>query len=366
MSAKFKKLDALAMTIASALLLWGGAWAASSAAKGWRDVLDTPSLQSPLAPQALVNGMASQGQRTLAVGQRGHILYSDDAGQRWRQAEVPVSSDLVAVSFPDARQAWAVGHDGVVLHSEDAGQSWRVQYDGLQAAKVIQAFYDREAAAIAAGDAKEAQRLQGEAARIAEQGTQNPWLDVWFRDAKEGYVVGAFGLALHTTDGGAHWTPVMHQMDNPKALHLYALRGIGADLYAVGEQGLLLKRAAGDTRFRAIEVPYQGTLFGLTGNERALIAYGLRGTVLRSTDAGRSWKATPTNVPVGLTAGTQSADGRILLVSQAGHVLASRDDGASFSVLPMQGSLPAAAVAAPAAGQLIVGGPRGTRSLQLP
>lgn len=320
--------------LAIAVLAAASAWAAGSATtSGWRDVLDTPARQSPLAQQALVNGLATHGTRTLAVGQRGHILYSDDAGKSWRQADVPVSSDLVAVSFPDTRHAWAVGHDGVVLHSNDAGQTWRVQYEGRQA---------------------------------GPEGAQNPWLDVWFRDTREGYVIGAFGQVLHTTDGGAHWTPVPDQLDNPKGLHLYAMRSIGADLYVAGEQGLLLKRAAGDTRFRAIEVPYQGTLFGLAGNERTLLAYGLRGTVLRSTDGGRNWKQIPTNVPAGLTAGTQTSDGRIVLVSQAGHVLASRDDGATFAPLQLQGSLPAAAVAAPSASTLIVGGPRGTRSLQLP
>lgn len=354
------RVDAIAITLASALVLWGGAWAAASS-DGWRDVLDTPARQSALAPQALVNGMASQGTRTLAVGQRGHILWSDDAGKSWKQADVPVSSDLVAVSFPDARHAWAVGHDGVILHSSDAGQSWRVQYEGRQAGAVIQAWYEREAAGIPEGA-----RLAEEAGRIAGQGAQNPWLDVYFASEREGWVVGAFGLVLHTTDGGAHWTPALHQLDNPKALHLYAVRGIGADLYMAGEQGLLLKRAAGDTRFRAIEVPYQGTLFGLTGNERSLLAYGLRGTVLRSSDGGRSWKQVPTSVQAGLTAGAQTKDGRILLASQAGHLLSSRDDGASFELLPIKGSLPAAAIAAPEAGTLIVGGPRGTRSLQLP
>ena len=38
--------------------------------------------------------------------------------------------------------------------------------------------------------------------------------------------------------------------------------------------------------------PYKGTLFGVAGNAQALVAYGLRGTVLRSTDGGRSWQQT--------------------------------------------------------------------------
>lgn len=36
---------------------------------------------------------------------------------------MPVSSDLVAVSFPDAANGWAVGHDGVVLKTSDGFDS---------------------------------------------------------------------------------------------------------------------------------------------------------------------------------------------------------------------------------------------------
>jgi photosystem II stability/assembly factor-like uncharacterized protein len=320
---------AVAMTLAAGAV----AWAVQPAqGKGWRDVLDAPAIKSPLASRALLNGLASAGSRIVAVGQRGHILYSDDAGGSWRQADVPVSSDLVAVSFPEPTKGWAVGHDGVVLHSADAGVTWTVQLDGRN---------------------------------LGAQGAENPFLDVWFRDASEGFAVGAFGLAMHTTDGGAHWTP-LQALDNPKSLHLYAVRGIGADIYISGEQGLMLKLESGDTRFRALELPYRGTLFGITGSTRSLVAFGLRGTVLRSTDGGRSWQQTATGLQVGLTAGTLQDDGRIVIVSQAGHILSSTDDGASFSIASTERTVPAAAVVAPVKGTLVIAGSRGAQSLPLP
>lgn len=322
-----------ALAVAITLAAGAGAWAVKAApASGWRDVLDTPAIQSPLASRALLNGLASTGSRIVAVGQRGHILYSDDAGSNWRQADVPVSSDLVAVSFPEPTKGWAVGHDGVVLHSADAGATWAVQLDGR---------------------------------KLGAQGAENPFLDVWFRDASEGFAVGAFGLAMHTTDGGVHWTP-LQGLDNPKSLHLYAVRGIGADLYVSGEQGLMLKLDSGDTRFRALELPYKGTLFGITGSSRSLVAFGLRGTVLRSTDGGRNWQQTPTGVQVGLTAGTLQGDGRIVIVSQAGHILSSTDDGASFKIASTERTVPAAAVVTSAKGALVIAGPRGAQSLPLP
>jgi photosystem II stability/assembly factor-like uncharacterized protein len=305
------------------------AMAATGATQGWLDVLDAPALKSPLAARSLLNGLALAGQRVVAVGQRGHILYSDDAGKSWQQADVPVTSDLVAVYFPTPQAGWAVGHDGVVLHSADAGRTWKLQRDGRPNA------------------------------------AENPLLDVWFEDERTGYAVGAFGLVLHTTDAGGHWQVLANATDNPKSMHLYAVRGVAGEVYMAGEQGLLLKRDAATGRFRALESPYKGTLFGVTGNARAVVAYGLRGNVVRSGDGGATWQALNTGVPVGLTAGTLAAKGRIVLVSQTGHLLASSDDGASFTTVKLERPVPAAAVLA-LAGGLIVAGPRGAQAVPLP
>lgn len=108
----------------------GASTGAANRPTPWRDVLDTPAVPSPLAARSLLTGLARAGARVVAVGQRGHVLFSDDAGKSWNQADVPVSSDLVAVSFPNPDAGWIVGHDGVVLHSTDAGRSWTRQLDG--------------------------------------------------------------------------------------------------------------------------------------------------------------------------------------------------------------------------------------------
>jgi len=104
--------------------------AAAAAEPGWRDVLDTPAIQSARAPRTLFNGLARAGDRIVAAGQRGQILFSDDGGRNWTQAAVPLAADLVAVSFPTAKQGWAVGHGGVILHSADGGATWTRQFDG--------------------------------------------------------------------------------------------------------------------------------------------------------------------------------------------------------------------------------------------
>jgi len=342
---------AYALTLALLAALVTAAWAVPD--KSPRDVLDTPAIKSPLAARSLVNGLTLAGERVVAVGQRGQVLLSDDHGKSWQQADVPVSADLVAVSFPDAEHGWAVGHDGVVLATGDGGRTWARQLDGRTMGDVLVKHYT------ASSDAK----WLAEAQRFAAQGAENPLLDVWFDDARNGYVVGAFGLILRTADGGKSWEPLLDTTDNPKALHLYAVRRVGGDLYIAGEQGLLLRLDRSSGRFVALSIPYQGTLFGVLGNERVVLAFGLRGNVVRSTDRGRTWAAVSTGVPVGLTAGTLDERGRIVLVSQAGHVLVSADDGATFTPLKTVRAQPAAAVSRGAAGTLVLGGPRGVQTV---
>ena len=143
------------------------------------------------------------------------------------------------------------------------------------------------------------------------------------------------------------------------------MRSVGGETYIAGEQGLLLKLDRGTGQFRALELPYKGTLFGVIGNDRAVLVHGLRGTVLRSADAGRSWQAVNTGLQVGLTASSIDAQGRIVIVSQAGHALLSRDDGASFALAKTDKPAPAAAVVIVGPSSLVVGGPRGVSPLTL-
>lgn len=323
---------------------WGGAYV---------DLLDAPAQKSALASQRILNGAALAGNRVVVVGQRGHILYSDDQGGTWTQASVPVSVDLVAVHFGSERKGWAVGHSGVVLATTDAGATWVKQLDGRSAAAAMLEYYDKQGADAA---------LRDEVKRFVDDGPDKPFLDVWFDDENVGYVVGLFNLVFRTDDGGMHWVPWFDRADNPKRCHFYAVRRVGGDLYVAGEQGIVLKLDAKAQRFRALRTPYEGTYFGITGKPGSVIVFGLRGNAYRTTDGGASWQKVDTAMPVGLTAGTATPDGRIVLVSQAGHLLVSPDSGATFAPLASGASIPVAAVVAIGTDTVVVAGPRGVKA----
>ena len=84
----------------------------------YKPPLEVPAMQSKLAAVTPLIGVAKAGKRIVAVGLRGHIVYSDDEGKTWTQAaNVPVSVDLLSVSFDDDKNGWAAGHGGAVLNT---------------------------------------------------------------------------------------------------------------------------------------------------------------------------------------------------------------------------------------------------------
>ncbi|HEY7725246.1 MAG TPA: YCF48-related protein [Anaeromyxobacteraceae bacterium] len=335
------------MRLAAAALL-----AASAAAAGeFVDPLDRPAQGSPLAQRRPLVGVAAAGGRLVAVGQRGHVLVSDDGGRSWAPSPAPVSTDLNAVAFPSPDRGWAVGHDGVVLATADAGRSWSKQLDGRQVGALLLGHHAGRGGAD--GTLRQVRAL-------AAQGADQPLLDVWFEDERTGFAVGAFNLVLRTEDGGRSWAPWLHRTENPRGLHLYAIRRVAGDLWIAGEQGLVLRLDAAGRRFRAVPVPYRGSFFGVAGSGRTVIAYGLRGTALRSRDRGATWQRVDTGVEVALTGAASMPDGRIALVAQSGQVLVSSDDGESFQPAGRGGS-PASSAAAAGAGTLVIVGAAGVR-----
>ena len=70
------------------------------------------ALQLPGAEHSMLLDIAAAGERLVAVGERGHILVSEERGESWRQVEVPTTAMLTRVFFFDETLGWAVGHDG--------------------------------------------------------------------------------------------------------------------------------------------------------------------------------------------------------------------------------------------------------------
>lgn len=335
---------------------------AAMAQPSFRDPLVVPAAMSRLAAASPLMAVAHAGTRLVAVGERGHVMTSDDAGRTWNQSKVPVSSDLVGVYFATARKGWAVGHDGVVLHTNDGGASWTLQLDGARAAGIALAYYEKQAQ----GDNPQAAKSLEEARRLVKEGADKPFLDVYFQNDQTGYIVGAFNLIFKTEDGGKTWAPWIDRTENEEGLHLRAIRGYGDEVFIAGERGLLLKLDAKAQRFVAFgDKPYNGSYFGLLATPRTLIVAGLRGNAFRSMDAGVTWHKIETGLVSSITGVIELAPDRMVLVSQGGHVLLSQDAGATFTPVGIGVPTPFYAAARAGSDRVALVGARGARVEQL-
>lgn len=321
------------------------------------DMLDLPARENARAQHGLLLAVSRAGDRLVAVGERGTVLLSDDAGRAWRQAaSVPVSVALTDVHFISASNGWAVGHSGVVLHSADGGETWQRQLDGNQAAVVIRDDARRRAEA---GEEGATAALRS-AEYLVSDGPDKPFLGVRFSDELQGYVVGAYGIALYTVDGGKSWQSLVGQIPNPRGKHLYQMQIKDSDLLIAGEQGALFRSTDGGASFSEIATPYSGTFFGaldLRGD--ALLAFGLRGNAWRSADAGASWQRVELGQPVTVSAGHSLRDGSVLLADESGRLLRSTDGGQHFSALAVQPGTGLTGIAEAADGALIISSARG-------
>ncbi|MCF4998174.1 BNR domain-containing protein [Pseudomonas syringae] len=320
------------------------------------DALNTAAMQAPQAQRAVLLDLARAGTRLVAVGERGIVLLSDDNGVQWRQAQVPVSVSLTAVQFADADTGWAVGHAGVVLMSRDGGEHWAVQLDGKRAAQLELDAARQQPPGAADQDAADA-RVQI-AERLVNDGPDKPLLALEFVDARHGLVVGAYGLAFKTDDGGVTWQSMMGQIDNPSGSHLYAIARQGEHWFIAGEQGFLARSDDAGQSFTALQSPYAGSFFALqTTDNGTLLVAGLKGNAFVSHDLGESFQPAPVPMPISFSDAIRTKDGQLLLVNQGGALFRTGDQpGAALKPYGKPLGMPVASVVQAADGSLVLAG----------
>lgn len=184
------------------------------------------------------------------------ILRTEDAGQSWQDSLIKAKSEsralLQAVSFCDPQVGWAVGSD-VILKTTDGGQSWETRRSNPQ-----EILYS-----------------------VACQSLKSAW------------AVGEDGLIVYTKDGGQTW----NRQPSGTSESLTRVRATGEELWVVGglQQKSVLLHSDG-TNWESQPIADLGALFDIYVNGSLGWVVGANGTVLQTTNGGRTWERqqTPT------------------------------------------------------------------------
>lgn len=298
-----------------------------------------PALPARLADQSLLLDVVRFNGGFVAVGQRGHVLLSDD-GQTWTQAEqVPVQSTLTRVAR-EGRRLWAIGQDATILSSADGGRTWFIQHWEPQTESA---------------DGEDLPDL--------------PLLDAAFITALKGFAVGAYGRFMSTTDGGVtwqvermedrvtreaiDWAEVAREQDDYDAMsddmgmaddegELFVDKGCyefyechlndllvleDGRMMIAAERGYGYRSTDEGQTWESFRFPYTGSMFGLIELDGCVIAYGLRGNIQKSCDFGNSWERLSYDGDQTLMGATYLPDGRVLMVGAAAARVTLDADG---------------------------------------
>lgn len=257
-------------------------------------LLEDPQIRdsriAPLASKSMLLSIQKVQNRLFAVGERGHILVSDDKGEHWRQVKVPTKATLTDVFFISPEEGWAVGHDAIILHTKDAGETWEIQYFAPALDQPLMSVI----------------------------GKPNAW-----NNQVELTAVGAYGTFLKSFDSGKTWQRVkVSDQDG----HLNQVLGLsnGREIIA-GEFGYVYQGLSDDV-WHVVKTPYEGSFFGvLEPKPGHYFVFGLRGTVFYSEDGGLQWKRIPIHTTSTLLGGIVLKDGRMALVGSSGILLVADD-----------------------------------------
>lgn len=271
--------------------------------------------------------IARAGDRLVTVGERGFALISDDGGKTWRAVVTPVTRTLTGIAFESPKLGVAVGHGGSLVRTEDGGDSWT-------------------------------------AIDIENEAGSDSLLGVVSLGEGRFAAYGAFGMYLDSSDGGATWERrqvISEEFEN----HISQVLPFNGALWMVAEYGTLARSDDGGATWNAVESPYQGSFFGAVGaGGGAMVIYGMRGTVFRTTD-GISWQKIETGTTTTFNGGARLSDGRILLVGNSGLVAQSSDDGATFDLKWSPAGRGFSGLAEAAGGGIVVVGEGGAGPLDL-
>lgn len=327
------------------------------------DLLSHPSKLSRLADKVVLMGMVAVDDQFVLVGEQGIVL-EWKARDHWIQQQTPVSVALTAItSLPDGTKI-AVGQDGIILVRHADNKSWNKAFDGFQLNQLqllqLQSHYEqlvnhqsKEHDTDFDNEAREEQLEELKYSILDSQaelqaGPSKPLLTV-SHSHESVFAAGAYGTLLISHDQGRSWQLSDHLVDNPDKYHLNAISSSSdGRVYLVGENGLAFMSNNHGQHWSTLDLPYEGSLFGLLVQGQQIVAFGLQGNILLSDNSGKDWRFVSAPTRASLLGGMINTNNDVVLVGHGGVIVTfplhnpdkvkvfKHPSGAAFSAVAQQ------------------------------
>jgi len=227
----------------------------------------------------------------VALGSFGIVVTSGDGGRTWKANFDEKQKELASISFFDSDHGVAVGEEGTILYTVNGGTTWQASESGFKA------FLNGVS-------------MLGPTVAVA---------------------VGTEGLALRTVDGGKSWKASVTGMD----VYLYSVNFVDERSgLAVGYSAILATGDGGITWERRPLPAGVGDclLFDVAYADKSVVAaVGTTGTILTSSDGGRTWAYRPSVATRILHSIAWSDAQHATVVGDRGTILRTSDRGLTWT-----------------------------------
>ncbi len=326
-----------------------------------------------IASDASLNDVCSIGKLGWAVGERGVICFSDDAGSSWTTRVTPFECSLKSVCFLTNTIGWVAGTRivpgsnpqrlAVLLSTRNGGKSWtdltmnsaqsavrtdkvpaaelpgivHLQYFGLESAVAVTApMRNRSGHAIFSSDDGGVTWFP-----ISSDQSAGPWLGAHFVSESDGIVVGQHqSYAAVVADRAVVINRPESTLRAIRAVSLNAnaegwIAGDGGFLLATTDAGVTWKSPAGEIPRDVVDamdfhvVAHEGSTIILGGEPGSCL--------LHSSDNGQSWTLVSVPLSGRLSRVRFLNETEVIGVGSLGQIVKSSDGGNSWQAVRSSG-----------------------------
>jgi len=202
----------------------GATWARQELA-GWPSLIDLAA-----CPDGQLAALATEGE----------VLVSTDDGQTWVPHPIETEESPQGITCDPRNRLWVVGSFSTIIVSADGGSTWDDRSIGDDTILTTVQFLDDQNGVIFGEFGTTLQTSDGGETWLLKEPIPNEFYtqDALFTDISTGWVAGLAGQIQYTADGGESWS----LEKTPTLAPVYSLTMVGRDIYAVGGEGVVLRR----------------------------------------------------------------------------------------------------------------------------